>query len=336
MANQLVKIKLRRLLHLLGWCYIGLLILWFSLRLVFFDQIWWLALLNTIAFYLFVPLALLLPLSIWARQRYLILGLAIPTAMFIGLFGKLLLPSFLTPTLMPQQAFRMMSFNVLWSNQNYAQIAQAVQTANPDVIGLQEVRPPNIAALTAALAEYPYSAFHQSDLYHTVGIMSRFPIVSVVQLPDPPLERGLQVVIDVNGTLLTVIVAHLAPNNMPLVPFSEFVKQTKERYARRAAEIDYLKHEVQKRSHPTILVCDCNMTDTSQTYAQLQTILTDSFLEVGWGLGHTLQVEAFPFPVQRVDYIWHTADLQAVNAYVGNNGGSDHQPVIATMQLIQK
>lgn len=328
--------NLRRIFLFLGWFYISLLVLWFCLRFVFFDSIWWLALLNTIAFYLFVPFALLIPLSVGLRQRGLVLGLAVPTLMFVGLFGRLLLPSLSAPTLVPQQAFRVMSFNILWSNQNYAEIAQAVQTVNPDIIGLQEVRPPNIAALTAALPDYPYSAFHPPDTYHTVGIMSRFPIVSTVSLPNPPLERGLQSVIDVNGKPVTVIVAHLAPNNMPLFPLSEFVSQTKERYTRRAAETEQLKQAVQKRDHPTVVVCDCNMTDTSQTYAQLRSILVDSFLEVGWGLGHTLRVAAFPFPVQRVDYVWHTTDLQAVNADVADSGGSDHQPVVATIQFIQK
>ncbi|HEY9697556.1 MAG TPA: endonuclease/exonuclease/phosphatase family protein [Trichocoleus sp.] len=336
MSRHQFQTNLRYTLNLLGWVYISLIISWFCLRLVFFDRFWWLALLNTLAFYLFLPLALFIPLSVWLRQRHLVIGLAIPIALFVGLFGNLLLPSFFSPTLTPQQAFKVMSFNILWSNQNYAQIAQAVQTANPDIIGLQEVRPPNIAALTTALSNYPYSSFHPPDTYHTVGIFSRFPIISAVPLTNPPMERGLRVVIDVNGKYLAVIVAHLAPNNMPLFPLNEFVSQTKERYARRAMEVEHLKQEIQKRNHPTLVVCDCNMTDTSQTYAQLQTVLADSFSEVGWGLGHTLRVEAFPLPVQRIDYVWHTTDLQAVNVHVGDSGGSDHQPVVATMQFVPR
>jgi vancomycin resistance protein VanJ len=46
----------RSLLAWLGWTYILLIALWLLLRLVFFDQLWWLALLNTVAEYLFVPL----------------------------------------------------------------------------------------------------------------------------------------------------------------------------------------------------------------------------------------------------------------------------------------
>jgi endonuclease/exonuclease/phosphatase (EEP) superfamily protein YafD len=335
MSRRKKPAGLPRLLTFLGWSYIGLIVVWFCLRLLFFDQIWWLALLNTLAFYLFIPVVFLLPLGIWFRQRRLIFGLAIPIAIFVGLFNDLLLPSFTRPELTPQATFNVMSFNILWSNENYAQIAQAIAAANADIVGLQEVRPPNTAALTAALPDYPYSTFHQADLYHTVGLISRFPIVSTRPLPDPPLERGLEVVVDINGQLLSVIVAHLAPNNMPLFPLSEFAAQTKDRYTRRAAEVETLKQEIQNRRYPTVVVCDCNMTDTSQTYAELQPILADSFREVEWGLGHTLRVGAIPFPLQRVDYVWHTPDLQAVNAYVGNSGGSDHQPVITKMQFAQ-
>lgn len=336
MAKNRFRANFQYLTNRLGWSYISLIVFWFCLRLVFFDQLWWLALLNTIAFYLFIPLVLLLPLGILLSQRHLIMGLTIPIAIFVGLFSQVLLPSFSTPDLVPQNAFKIMTFNILWSNQNYAQIGNAIQIANPDIVGFEEVRPPNIVALTAALPAYPYSSFHQSDEYHTVGIVSRFPIVSTAQLPNPPIERGLQAVIDVNGKWLTVVVAHLAPNNMPLFPPSEFVKQTKERYARRADEIELLKQTIQNRNYPTVIVCDCNMTDTSQTYDQLQAILTDSFVEAGWGLGHTLTVKPVPFPVQRVDYVWHTADLQAVNAYVGGNGGSDHHSMVANLQFVQK
>ncbi|MBW4459054.1 MAG: endonuclease/exonuclease/phosphatase family protein [Nodosilinea sp. WJT8-NPBG4] len=225
-----------------------------------------------------------------------------------------------------------MSFNLLWSNENYAQIAQSIRAADPDVVGFQEVRLPNVAALTAALPNYPYTLFHQSDNYHTVGLVSRLPIVASEQFPDPPFERGLQSVIDLEGIPLTVIVAHLAPNNMPLFPLGEFVGQTQERYTRRAAEVEQLKQAVQSRDRPTIVLCDCNMTDTSQTHAQLRSVLTDSFQQVGWGWGHTLRVGAMPWPLQRVDYVWHTSDLQSVSAKVGDRGGSDHYPVVATLR----
>ncbi|PZV07561.1 MAG: hypothetical protein DCF32_07015 [Leptolyngbya sp.] len=332
MSRHRFRASLKHLTQLLGWLYVSAIALWFGLRLIFFDQFWWLALLNTIAFYLFVPVVLLLPLGLWLRLRGLLLGLSLPIALFVGLFGPLFLPSGTVPDSTSQPGFKVMSFNLLWSNEDYAQIAQSIRSADPDIVGFQEVRPPNVGALTAALPDYPYSVFHQSDNSHTVGLVSRLPIAATEPFPNPPFERGLRTVMDLEGTPLSVIVAHLAPNNMPLLPLGEFVEQTKDRYARRAAEVELLKQAVQTRDRPTVILCDCNMTDTSQTHAELRSVLTDSFQQVGWGWGHSLRVGGIPWPLQRVDYVWHTADLQSVSAQVGDRGGSDHYPVVATLR----
>lgn len=60
-----------------------------------------------------------------------------------------------------------------------------------------------------------------------------------------------------------------------------------------------------------------------------------SFPSAGWGFGHTARMAHIPFPLLRIDYIWHTADLAARRAYVGPDVGSDHRPVIAELQLLR-
>jgi vancomycin resistance protein VanJ len=40
-------------------------------------------------------------------------------------------------------------------------------------------------------------------------------------------------------------------------------------------------------------------------------------------------MEEWQFPLQRLDYIWHTNRLAALNALVGTDGGSDHLPLLA-------
>jgi vancomycin resistance protein VanJ len=326
--------KARLLLGLLGWSYIGSMITWFGLRLAFFDDFWWLALLNTLAFYLFLPLLVLLPLALWRRRWGLLFGLIAPCAMFAALFGPLLLPVFKAPLPVGNgPAIKIMSFNILWSNHDYPKIAAMIRAVQPDVIGLQEVRPADLTALANALdRQYPYHAVHPVDTFHTVGLLSRFPIESLMSLPNPPLERGIQAIIRLQDRPLSILVVHLAPNNMPLQPLSEFVAATKDRYAQRAAEVAYLEQSLRERTMPTIIICDCNMTDTSETYVRLHALIGDSFQERGWGFGHTLRVAAVPFPVQRVDYIWHSSELSAVDALIGPDGGLDHLPMIATFQ----
>jgi len=336
MTRHHVRSKARSLLGLLGWIYIGSMMVWFGLRLLFFDGFWWLALLNTLAFYLFFPLAVLLPLALWHRRWGLLFGLIAPCAMFAALFGALLLAVFKAPSPVGNgPAIKIMSFNVLWSNHDYSKISAMISAVQPDVIGLQEVRPADVAALADALeGKYPYHAVHPVDSFHTVGLLSRFPIESLVALPNPPLERGIQAVVRFQDRPLSIFIVHLAPNNMPLQPLSEFVAITKQRYAQRAAEVAYLEQSLRARTMPTVLMCDCNMTDTSETYARLHAVIGDSFQERGWGFGHTLRVGSVPFPVQRVDYIWHTSELSVIDAAIGLDGGSDHLPMVATFQWI--
>ena len=40
-------------------------------------------------------------------------------------------------------------------------------------------------------------------------------------------------------------------------------------------------------------------------------------------------------PLARVDYIWHTADLVALEAWVGADAGSDHLPVLARLAPVR-
>ena len=110
----------------IGLIYVALIALWLVLRAIFVDQIWWLALLNTFAIYLFVPLPLLLPASLWRRRRALVFGLAIPTTAFFALFGTLLLPK-PNSLQLHDATIIAMTFNVLTSNKDTDALVNAIR-----------------------------------------------------------------------------------------------------------------------------------------------------------------------------------------------------------------
>src|SRR5687768_10802441 len=64
----------RRWLTHLGWGYAALISIWLALRGLASDRLWWLALLNTDALMLFVPLAALLALALWRRHTPLVMA----------------------------------------------------------------------------------------------------------------------------------------------------------------------------------------------------------------------------------------------------------------------
>lgn len=108
------------------WGYIFFIGSWFVLRLLFFDTFWWLALLNTAAWWLFLPLLLLIPGTLIARWWPGVLGLCLPLGLFGTLFGALLVPS-LPPQRSPSSSdIRVMTFNVLGCNAHCAGVAEVI------------------------------------------------------------------------------------------------------------------------------------------------------------------------------------------------------------------
>ena len=319
------------LLDRIGIGYVLLFALWFVLRLVYFDYLWWLALLNASAFFLFLPFVVLLPLALWKRRPRLLIALIVPLAIFGWLFGDLLLPHG-QPVNPTGPMITVASFNVLWTNQDYARIAESVRAAGPDIVAFQELRPEHLPAIRARLGDaFPYHAIYPVEQFHTVGMISRFPIESVTPLADPSLDRALLVRVRVGERPLAVIVAHLTRMDIFEDGVFKIAEAVDEYYALREQQVAALLSAVRDTGSPTIILCDCNLTDTSEGYATLRANLTDSFAKAGWGLGLTARISLLGTPIQRIDYIWHSADLQAINAWVGTDGGSNHFPVIAQL-----
>ena len=141
----------------LGWAYTLLIVLWLLLRWLFFDALWWLALVNTVAEYLFLPLPALLAAGLWRRSWRLLLGLSLPAIAFGALFGALFLPKLPDRPAEHARVLTVMTFNVLTTNKDAAAIVGAIRAANPDVVGFQELTRARKAAISAALAaDYPY------------------------------------------------------------------------------------------------------------------------------------------------------------------------------------
>jgi endonuclease/exonuclease/phosphatase (EEP) superfamily protein YafD len=128
-------------------------------------------------------------------------------------------------------------------------------------------------------------------------------------------------------------VVHLSPNGLGRNPVDQYVRLAQERFAQRAAEVARLEQALRALREPALLLCDCNLTDTSQAYARLATFMSDSFREAGWGFGHSSFSRRPPFQAQRLDYVWHSDRLVALEAFVGPEGGSDHRPVVARLAL---
>src|SRR5258708_22798426 len=131
--------------------------LYLLLRLLFGDRFWWLAFANSLAYFLFLPLIILLPLTILVRQWRAVLVL-LPLAI-IGLFwiGPYFLPKSNPPV--TGTTLRVVTFNVRSDNTQLSAVEAWLRQVNADLVLLQEV-PPNYGNQAAPQLKdlYPYQA----------------------------------------------------------------------------------------------------------------------------------------------------------------------------------
>lgn len=310
------------------------LLTWFVLRLLVGDRLWWLALLNTAALALFLPIPLLVLVVLVRRRWSLLMILCLPLSPFAVLYGSRFLPH--TPPTLSDAAPRLttMTLNVLYRNRDTQALAAAIEAPQPDLLGLQEVTPAHARWLAETFAsDYPYMAFRVDQPEAGVALLSRYPIMQATRFPLPPRNLALHAVVDVSGTRVHVLVVHLSPNRAFRTLSPDIATAARHYYLLKKAEVQLVLAELRGLEGPHLVLCDCNLTETSAAYAQLATVVEDSFQEAGWGLGLTSEGPGLPLRVQRIDYIWHSPDLVIDTAYVGPAGGSDHRSVVAQLRL---
>ena len=88
-----------------------------------------------------------------------------------------------------------------------------------------------------------------------------------------------------------------------------------------------------------ILIGDFNLTDQNEGYEILRGGgWVDAFRSAGRGFGLTYPKRSWSgpnlLPLVRIDFIFVTPGIHPVEAWVGEDGGSDHLPVLAEVSWI--
>jgi vancomycin resistance protein VanJ len=287
------------------------------------------ALFNSIAHLLFLPAIVLLPLALLLRRRVTTL-LVLPALLaFLLGYGAAFMPR--SASASDTESLDVLTYNMKSITSNFDPLVAIIREANADVVALQELSQPMSEHLAEVLAEeYPYQAMHTfpNDPVPGQGVLSRYPIVD-----DEYWRVHLamqRVTLSVNGPLVFY-------NVHPIMPLS------RNGFDRRAEEITDLLERARKETSPVLLAGDFNMSDQSADYWRLTARYQDSYREAGWGFGFTFPAEMSMFrgnpylpqnlpPLVRLDYVFHDASYEAVEARVWpTSGGSDHLPVFVSL-----
>jgi len=296
-----------------------------------------LALINSLTPFLFVPLPVVFLLARIARSKCALIAGSIVLIVFVGLYGALFLPRLGKPARETHQELRVMTFNLGLNLSQPEEIAAIIEAQDADIVAVQEMTADMAQLFGKELGSiYPYTVLHPGE---TTGLFSRYRILE--QKWIAPVEGGrsyIRAVVEWNSETVNVFVVH------PLPPGLEWYRDTVipiglhdtgpqkqiEEVTRQAASEDGL----------VLIVGDFNLGDHAPGYTIIAEEFTDAYREAGWGFGFTfpkgLRVSGTPVPgpFTRIDYIFHSRDLCTNWARVGCEGTSDHCYVLA--QLARK
>ncbi|MDA8019774.1 MAG: endonuclease/exonuclease/phosphatase family protein [Thermoanaerobaculia bacterium] len=206
-------------------------------------------------------------------------------------------------------------------------LATTLENESPDVVVLQEVSRGWLLNGGVDLPKYlshrlgmPFIFHGTADATWGNAVLTRLPIARVEQHPLPPddllLRRGyLDVEVEVgHDDRLRVLTTH----------FHHPRDGGEERLAQSRALI-----EAWEESPRTALAGDLNALPEHREIGVLAAAgLRDAHDLAGQDDGFT-----FPSwnPVRRIDYIWLSPDLTALNTWVSSSAASDHSPVVAVI-----
>ncbi len=216
-------------------------------------------------------------------------------------------------------------------------VAAAVEQTAPDLIAFLEVTERDVTRLEARLG----LQCTQID-YRGTGADDRGGLAACARSPHWRVGReGPRRFVDDSDwyfvfaemvrtdgrQVVNLISVHLQPNALHLVGPSSpgAIAET------HLAEADALLTRMASLQDPTIVAGDFNSTRETPLHGAIRKHLVDVFEQAAWGPGVTVHA-ADVLPL-RVDYIYATPDLPAVQAWIPAVDCSDHQPVVADIGL---
>lgn len=229
---------------------------------------------------------------------------------------------------------KVMSYNVhagfgFAGLQDLEAIAQVIEDSGADIVALQEVSRVRLMDGAADMSTWLSQRLDMPILFQGTdepiwgnAILSRYPVLESgwgeLPLAGTLIKRGyLWARIDAGGPQPLLVIAthlhHLSPDSLV-----------------RQAQVPVILRFWNGKGY-SLLLGDLNaQPDWTEMKLIADAGLLDSWSEAGVGQGFTFSSGD---PYQRIDWIWHSDDLVAVEAHVLQTQASDHFPVVATLDI---
>lgn len=343
-CREIVTDLARIAVTLLSWGYALILGIFLLMKFGIGDRFWLIGGLGNFMPYCFIPLIVLVALSLALRSKAALITtvplLLIGFLMFVGYF----IPKRPAPATNP--TIRITTINAYRSNRSLSSTINFITNINPDLVMMQEVPPNQVLPLLYRMSTiYPYESSRAGvDALSSNMLFSRYPILVTEDLQQlDSVHTQQRYVILYEGQQVSLYNIDLAlPAGKSRLPLGGFLADFAFGYNDQARneEIRRLLTRIAKETTPFLVAGDFGMTDQTSIYREVTRLMGDSFRETGIGLGGTWPVgevegimPAFIPPLLRVDYIWHSSGFRTIEARLGSKIGSDHLPLYATLEV---
>lgn len=285
--------------------------------------IWWLDVLANFRAQYVVGLAvlgLIVVLSRWRKTGYAVLGVALVNLLVV-------LPLYLgspAKATVEASAIRVMSFNLLSTNERYTEVIEYIEGVDPDLILLHEASRPWEVAMEAAELDYQIIRPRSEDLIFGTLVLVKGDAVEAVSYGFAASSaRAVELTYTPEGwtTTLSILGTH------PLAPTD------RERADLRDAQLGFAGEWASDRNGAVIVVGDFNATPWSWPFRRLMDSADLQNSQKGFGLQPTFSAESNLLLRVPIDHLLHSPALEVTDRDLGPRLGSDHFPLLVDLQL---
>ncbi|MGH3651067.1 MAG: endonuclease/exonuclease/phosphatase family protein [Acidimicrobiia bacterium] len=285
--------------------------------------VWWLDVLANFRAQYVVALALfglVIMMSKWRRTGYVILAVGLVNLVVV-------LPLFIgspAEASVDAPSLRVMSFNLLSTNESYSEVIDYIATVNPDLVLLHEASRPWEVAMESGELDYEIIRPRSDDLIFGTLLLVRGKSVEAISYGFAAASpRAVELNFTPEGweSRLSVLGTH------PLAPTGQ------ERADLRDAQLGFAGDWAAGRTGAFIVVGDFNATPWSSPFRRLIGSAKLSNSQRGFGLQPSFSVDSNLLLRVPIDHLLHSEALEVTGRQLGPNLGSDHFPLLVDLQL---
>ncbi len=242
------------------------------------------------------------------------------------------------------------------SKENAVKISGFLKKNEPDIICLQEVmlRSKNIFNLEETIRDFAHIDHYQyasgSSRLGSVT-MTRYPIVRMQEIRfENSVNIAICTDIVIHPDTFRIFNVHLqsyridperydiigSPSIKGRKEIRELIELSSKYIAatqKRAIQARMIRKKIDESPYPAIVCGDFNDTPASYSYRKTRGLLRDAFVSSGKGIGHTYVGK---LPSFRIDFIFHSRELESFNFRTLQVPYSDHLPVICEIKAKRK